>query len=49
MPGARNPRPRSNRPLFNARAETVHQLPSFRPPFRERRCLIPANGFYGWR
>ena len=50
MTGARNPRTRgSGRPLFNARAETVHRLPSFRQPFQERRCLIPASGFYEWR
>lgn len=39
----------AGRPLFNARAETIGQLPSFRDAFRRRRCLIPANGFYEWR
>ena len=38
-----------SRPLFNARAETVHKLPSFRHAFASRRCLILANGFYEWR
>jgi putative SOS response-associated peptidase YedK len=31
---------------INARAETVSLLPSFRSSLRNRRCLVPATGFY---
>jgi hypothetical protein len=34
---------------INARAETVHKLPSYREAFKRRRCVVPADGFYEWR
>jgi putative SOS response-associated peptidase YedK len=40
---------RSGPPLINARAESLPKQPAFAESFRERRCLIPANGFYEWR
>ncbi len=39
------PRPRL---LANARAETAGKFPAFRTGVAERRCLVPANGFYEW-
>lgn len=32
-----------------ARAETLSDQPMFREAFRQRRGLLPANGFYEWR
>jgi putative SOS response-associated peptidase YedK len=34
--------------MINARAETVHEKPSFRRPFVSRRCILPADGYYEW-
>lgn len=34
--------------MINARSETVAEKPSFKRPFAQRRCIIPADGYYEW-
>ncbi len=35
--------------MINARAETLHEKPSFKKNLKKRRCLILADGFYEWK
>ena len=35
--------------LINARSETVSQKPAFHEAFKQRRCLVIADGFYEWK
>lgn len=37
-----------NKPIINARSETVDKLFSFKKSFYERRCVILADGFFEW-
>ena len=34
--------------MINARAETIHEKPSFKNSFRSRRCLVLSDGFFEW-
>jgi putative SOS response-associated peptidase YedK len=42
-------RPSIGKRMINAGAETLTELPSFKPLVDRRRCIIPADGFYEWR
>ncbi len=35
--------------MINARSDTASSKPSFRSAFRQRRCLVLADGFYEWQ
>jgi putative SOS response-associated peptidase YedK len=35
--------------MINARCEGVEAKPSFRAAVRERRCIVPATGFFEWQ
>ena len=45
-PWAKNPSIGSR--LVNARLETAAEKPAFRKAFAQRRCLLPADGYYEW-
>ena len=35
--------------LINLRAESFAEKPTFKKTMRTQRCIIPADGFYGWK
>lgn len=38
-----------DKPLVNARVETVEVKPSFRSSIKRKRCLVPFDGWYEWK
>jgi putative SOS response-associated peptidase YedK len=34
--------------MFNARIETIDTSSTYREPFKSKRCLIPADGYFEW-
>ena len=35
--------------MINARGETVAEKPAYRSAFKQRRCLLPGDGFFEWK
>jgi len=35
--------------MINARVETILEKRTYAAPFKRRRCIIPADGFYEWK
>ena len=34
---------------INARSDRIEKAPTYREPFKKRRCLVPATGWYEWQ
>ena len=41
--------PETKYSTINARIESIAEKPTYRAPFKQSRCLIPADGFYEWQ
>ena len=42
-------KPSTRYSMFNARSENLLSSRAFSTPFKQRRCVIPASGYYEWR
>jgi putative SOS response-associated peptidase YedK len=40
---------KKTKPMINARVETIAEKRFFKSSMKNRRCLIPADGFFEWR
>jgi len=43
-----SPEPSTKYSMFNAKSETLSSSRAFREPFRRRRCVVPASGYFEW-
>ena len=34
---------------INARSDRIETAPAYREPFKKRRCIVPATGWYEWQ
>ena len=41
--------PKISYKMINARIETIAEKPSYRASVKNKRCIIPASGFYEWQ
>ena len=39
---------KTSKALINARSESIREKRSFKSAIQQRRCLVPADGFYEW-
>lgn len=44
-----SPEPSTRYSMFNAKSETLATSRAYREPYKKRRCIIPASGYYEWR
>lgn len=44
-----SPEPGTKYSMFNAKSETLTTSRAYKEPFKRRRCIIPASGYYEWK